>query len=186
MGRLYEVKAPLAMIEAFAQARGLLPAELGARLRLVWLGDGPLLDACRRRLDELGLSSVGWFPGARADVARLLGAMDVFAMSSLVEGIPIAVLEAMACGLPVVCPRVGGLPELVDDGQNGKLTEPRSVRGLAESFAFYAAHPEERLAQGSRGRRRAEERYSLDAVIDTYLRLYDTTLARGHSAAVDR
>ena len=180
VGRVCDVKDPLALVDAFARARMLLPADIAARLRLVWLGDGPLLADCHARLQSLGLSEAAWFPGSRHDVADLIPGFDLFAMSSLAEGIPIAVLEAMACGLSVICPRVGGLPELIDDGVNGSLVEPRSVESLAAALADYAAAPDVRLSRGAAARQRAETRYSLDAVIARYLDLYDTTLHQVH------
>ncbi|MGH9853830.1 MAG: glycosyltransferase, partial [Blastocatellia bacterium] len=111
--------ARLYLAQAQAQARSSLEPE--SRLRLLIVGDGDQGTAIERFVSEQGLDGEVIFAGVRHDVPRLLGAMNLFALSSLSEGMPITVLEAMAARLPVVATRVGSLPELVEEGVTGFL-----------------------------------------------------------------
>lgn len=112
------------------------------------------------------------FTGVRRDVPRLLGAADVFALSSLSEGVSIAILEAMAAGLPVVATRVGGNPEIVLDGQTGLLVEPGRPDLLAAALEQLLKDPRRAAVLGAAGRRRAEEKFSLRAMVGAYAEMY--------------
>lgn len=101
---------------------------------LVIIGGGPLEDELRRYTDELGLRDRVRFLGQRSDVAELLPAFDVFVLSSRHEGLPLALLEAMASGLPVVTTEVGGVPEVISHGENGLMVAPGEPPALAAAI----------------------------------------------------
>ena len=140
--------------------------------RLVLVGDGEERQALEATARRLGVSHRVIFTGVRRDVPRLLGAADVFALSSLSEGISIAILEAMAAGLPVVATRVGGNPEIVIDGQTGLLVEPGRPDLLAAALEQLLKDPRRAAALGAAGRRRAEEKFSLRAMVGAYAAMY--------------
>jgi glycosyltransferase involved in cell wall biosynthesis len=112
--------------------------------RLVLVGSGPLEADLRHRAGDLGLADRASFVGSRHDVLELLPAFDVFALSSRFEGLPIALLEAMATGLACVATRVGGVPEVVSDGRDGLLVEPGDPDALATAIGKVLA--DDRLA----------------------------------------
>src|SRR5204862_1480161 len=120
------------------------------RLRLV--GDGPLRAAYEARCADLGLCRNVEFLGRRADVEQLLASTDIATLVSVREGIPRAVLEAMASGLPVVATDVPGTREAVRHRETGLLVPPGDVQALADALAFLVAHPNARQWMGQRGR----------------------------------
>lgn len=175
VARVQDVKNHRLLVEALArlrtQLRDTAPA-LAARIKLSIVGDGPLLPAVRRQVQDLGLQDAVWLPGARADVQALLQTFDVFALPSLAEGTPVSMLEAMACGLPVVASRVGGIPEVVDDGVQGILVAVGDVEALAQAIIQYAQDPGLRARHGRAARTRVEERFSMRAMLAAYGDLY--------------
>jgi len=176
VARVQDVKNHRDLVAAFALLRERLPA-LRERLRLSIVGDGPLLAALQAQVAAAGLQDVVWLPGARADVADLLHGFDIFALPSLAEGTPVSLLEAMACGLPSVCSRVGGIPEVITDGVHGSLV-PVEVEALAAALARYVQDPALAARHGAAARMRIEEKYSMDAMLGAYIGLYDSLLAR--------
>jgi sugar transferase (PEP-CTERM/EpsH1 system associated) len=172
VGRMQPVKDHATLVRAVAELHGGRP-QVAARLRLAIVGDGPLLQATRTLARELGIADLAWFPGARSDIDRLLGCFDVFALTSLNEGISNTILEAMAAGLPVVASRVGGNVELVDDGGTGGLFAPGDVGALAGALAAYASDAALRTRHGEAARRSAVERFSIDRMVRSYQSLYD-------------
>lgn len=176
VARVQDVKNHRDLVAAFALLRDRLPA-LRERLRLSIVGDGPLLPALKAQVAAAGLQDVVWLPGARADVADLLHGFDIFALPSLAEGTPVSLLEAMACGLPSVCSRVGGIPEVITDGVHGSLV-PVEVDALAAALARYAQDPALAARHGAAARARIEEKYSMTAMLGAYTGLYDSLLAR--------
>jgi glycosyltransferase involved in cell wall biosynthesis len=116
--------------------------------------------------------------GARQDVPRLLAALDVFALSSKTEGLPLVIPEAMASGLPVVSTAVGGIPGVVVEGVTGLLVSAGDAAALGERLARLATEP--RLADdyGRKGRALALERYSAERMVRDYLDVYNQVLAR--------
>ena len=172
VARIQDVKNHRALVAAFAQLRDRLP-DLASRLKLSIVGDGPLLPAVREQVAALGLQDAVWLPGARADIADILHTFSVFALPSLAEGTPVSMLEAMACGLPVVASRVGGIPEVVDEGMQGLLVPVGDVDALTDALARYAQDARLRAAHGGAGRARVEERFSLRAMVTAYGALYD-------------
>lgn len=141
------------------QALGHLPGDRPLPT-LVFVGDG----AERPRLEALAAGLEGrarvLFAGERADARALLPAFDLLVVPSIErEGFGLAALEAMDAGVPVVASRLGGLPEVVEDGRTGLLVPPGDARALAGAMARLLAHPEERRALAAEGRRRVESRF---------------------------
>jgi glycosyltransferase involved in cell wall biosynthesis len=117
--------------------------------------------------------------GHRAKVAALLREADAFALPSLTEGLPNAVMEAMAMGLPVVATAVGGVPELVVDGETGMLVAPASPRALAEGLSeLLRAAPHERQRMGEAGRERVERHFGFEAQSRKLEALYNDVVHR--------
>lgn len=143
--RIDRQKAPLDLVHAVAA--------LGrSDVILVWLGDGELRHEVERGVRRAGLRGRVVLAGERSDVPALLPAFDVFAMSSLYEGLPCAVLEAMVCGIPVVATAVNSVPEVVLSGRTGLLARPHDPGSLANALAFMLDHPADaaRMARAAR------------------------------------
>lgn len=172
VGRLQAVKDQAALVEAFIRLRALAPAE-AARLRLVIVGCGPLRAALAQQVADAGISDQVLLAGARSDIADLMRTFSVFALPSIAEGMPVTLLEAMACGLPVVASRVGGIPELVLENNTGLLVPPADPQALAEALARYLQEPALAARHGGAGRARIEARYSIAAMLSGYTSLYD-------------
>ncbi len=145
---------------------------LGPDVRLVIVGGGAQEAAVRAQVSQHQVEPFVLLPGARNDVPRYVAAMDVFALSSSMEGLPLAVLEAMAAGLPVVATAVGGLPNLIDDGQTGFLVPPGDENAMRDRLRALRADPALARAVGQRGRALARARYSRDQMVHRYLTLY--------------
>jgi sugar transferase (PEP-CTERM/EpsH1 system associated) len=178
VGRLDPVKNQSMLLQALRRARDVAP-ELGRRLRLVVVGDGPLRVALEAEARALGVAEQVVLTGARGDTAELLRTFDVFVLPSLNEGISNTILEAMATSLPVVAARVGGNPELVLDDVTGRLYEPGGPAALVQAVMPYLTDPALRRAHGRAARDRVVQNFSLDAMVDGYLHLYDELLAKG-------
>lgn len=172
VGRMQGVKDPLNLVEAFLHLRRSRP-DLAPRARLVMVGDGPLRDAALARLEAEGADNDAWLPGAREDVAEQLRGMDVFALPSRAEGISNTILEAMATGLPTVVTDVGGTPELVRHQHTGWLVPSASPEALGDALARYVENPALAREHGAEGRARAEREFSLTAMVERYLSVYD-------------
>ncbi len=182
VGRMQEVKNPLGLVDAFIELVRSEPA-MGSGLRLVMVGDGPLRQVAMQRLEAAALDAQAWLPGPRDDVPDLLRACDVFVLPSLNEGISNTILEAMACGLPVVATDVGGNPELVVHDQTGLLVPTGDVAAMAGAIGRYVDDPQRRRDHGRAARRCIEDRFSLGAMVAAYLSLYEGLLARGTAAS---
>lgn len=176
VGRIQDVKNHEGLIEAFAHLRQMQPQD--ASLRLVIVGDGPLLPRLKEKIAAAGLADCIWLPGARSDIADVMRGLDLFVLPSLAEGTPVTVLEAMACGLPVVATRVGGLPEVVEENVTGLLVPPADAPALAGALHSFLSRPEHALAAGAAGRLRVERQYSMQTMLDAYAGLYDSLLAK--------
>ncbi|WP_159628355.1 TIGR03088 family PEP-CTERM/XrtA system glycosyltransferase [Massilia puerhi] len=173
VGRLQDVKDQATLVDAFALLCRMLPQE---PLRLVLVGDGPLRASLAAQVAANGLQDRVWLAGARADVAPVMRGFSLFALSSIAEGTPVTLLEAMASGLPVVSTAVGGIPDLVADGANGALVPPSNPQALAQALAAYVRDRALAQAHGAAGRARVERQYSMQAMLEAYLALYDGLL----------
>jgi len=124
-------------------------------------------------LDRAGLRDLAWLPGERADVADVLRGLDCFVLPSLAEGISNTILEAMACALPVVATKVGGNPELVDDGSSGRLVPSQDTKAMAAAIMQYFDDPAMARRHGGAARSAVVRRFSLDRMVHEYRTLYD-------------
>ncbi len=149
VGRLVPIKA----VDQFLEAAGAV-AEARPEAHFVVIGDGELRGALEAQADALGLAGTVHFLGFRFDLERLYPDLDVVALSSRNEGTPVSLIEAMAAGRPVVATRVGGVPDLVEDGESGLLVPPDDPKALAEAILSLLGSPERRRAMGERGRAR--------------------------------
>ncbi|AGP42094.1 glycosyltransferase family 4 protein [Sorangium cellulosum] len=170
VARLSPEKDHATLLAAFARLREVRP---DAHLTLI--GDGPLRPALEEQAARLGLGGAVTFTGTRGDVAELLPAFDVFALASLTEGISLTLIEAAAAGLPIVATRVGGNPEIIEEGSTGLLVSPGAPEPLAAALEAVAAR-EDRAAMGERGRARVIERFGLDQMVRAYEALYAEVL----------
>jgi sugar transferase (PEP-CTERM/EpsH1 system associated) len=175
VGRLQQVKDQVTLAEAFVRAVKQGPAS--THLRLIIVGDGPLKARVEKVLDAAGMRQLAWLPGERNDVPDILRGLDCFALPSLAEGISNTILEAMACGLPVVATRVGGNPELVDDGATGRLVPPVNAEAMAAALYRYYDDPALARSHGRAGRLAVLQRFSLDRMVADYRALYDGLVA---------
>jgi glycosyltransferase involved in cell wall biosynthesis len=172
VGRLDEVKRQDLLIRAF---RRVLSAAPDARLLLV--GDGPMRAGLATLAERLGVSDRVHFAGYQVRPERYLQVMDVFALTSRAEGLPLAVLEAWAAGLPVVASRVGGIPRVVTDGQTGLLFDSDDEDALTGALRRLLADPGFAHRLGEAGRRQAEDRYDTRRMAGDYQRHYLELLA---------
>lgn len=172
VGRMQSVKDQITLAKAFILALQMAPG-LRSRLRLVMVGEGPLRAQSQALLAEAGMAELAWLPGERADVPDIMRALDCFVLPSLAEGISNTILEAMATGLPVVATHVGGNADLVAHGQTGEIVPADSPAAIAESLVRLASAPDLARGMGAAGRLRAEERFSMQAMVDTYQGTYD-------------
>jgi sugar transferase (PEP-CTERM/EpsH1 system associated) len=177
VGTLYWVKDP----QIFLKAASLVVRERDD-VSFVWVGDGPLRDQLHKVARELNLEGKLTFLGSRDDVPRILAALDVFVLPSLIEGFSYSILEAMASGLPVVATDVGGNAELIQDGVSGYLMPTKKPRLLADILLRLASDESLRTQLGQRARQRVEENFSLQGMVQTYQQMYLAGL-RGRKSA---
>ncbi|HEX8200995.1 MAG TPA: glycosyltransferase [Isosphaeraceae bacterium] len=144
--------------------------------RLVVVGEGPEAETIRGEVRRLGLDGAVRLLGLRGDVPALLAGANLGLLTSRSEGIPLTVIEAMAAGLPVLATRVGGLGEVVADGQTGLLVPPGDDGALADAWLRLADDPDLRRQMGAQGRRRAVADFSEGRMVEGYRRLYQEML----------
>jgi L-malate glycosyltransferase len=159
------------LVEAFARAAG----GTGARLQLV--GDGPDEPAARERARALGIEDQVEFLGLRDDLPELLARARVFCLSSSTESFGLSALEALATGTPVISTRVGGVPEVVDDGVSGYLIPMKDRDAYAERLASLLGDPARARALGAAGREAAVGRFHRSLIVGRYEALYRRLLA---------
>ncbi|HJW05937.1 MAG TPA: TIGR03088 family PEP-CTERM/XrtA system glycosyltransferase [Rhodanobacter sp.] len=185
VGRLDAVKDHAGLIAAFRILCEAWPRQ-GEQLRLVLLGAGSLRAALESQVERGGLSAQVRLLGNRSDVAALLAEFDVFALSSIAEGMPGVVLEAMASGLPVVATDVGGVSEVVEAGVTGTLVPAGDPHALAAALHAYVANEQLRRRHGDAGCARVAAHFSLRTMVSAYVALYDELLGRRTSAVQPR
>ncbi len=172
VGRMAAVKDQLTLIKAIEILITEYP-EFKNIIRLDVVGDGELYSSLQSYIEEHSLTANIKLLGARNDVANILQSFDVFVLPSLAEGIPLTILEAMATSLPVISTRVGGVPELIENDINGYLISPQDVNSLAIKIRHYIDRPELIKKHGNNGRLKVEESFSLQAMTDQYLKVYN-------------
>jgi N-acetyl-alpha-D-glucosaminyl L-malate synthase BshA len=165
-------RVPL-VVEIFARVHARRPCRL-------WLvGDGPDSAEARQQAARLGVLERVVFWGKQESVVPLLSAADVLLLPSRQESFGLAALEAMACEVPVVATRVGGVPEVVADGETGLLFDPDDVEGMVAGCLRLLGDPELRRAMGAAGRRRAVEQFAAERIVPRYEAIYRRLAGKG-------
>ena len=177
VGRMQEVKDQITLARAFVR---MVQDHPEARLvaRLVMVGDGPLKAKVEQILDEAAMAQLAWLPGARDDVAELMRGFDLFVLPSLAEGISNTILEAMSSGLPILATAVGGNPELVVEGESGELLPTADPQAMAAGLWRYLGERDRARRHGAAGRKIIEQRYSMRAMVEAYMGVYERALTR--------
>ena len=172
IGRFVRIKDLETLVAAFAAARREAP---GAWLLMA--GDGPLHGEVEAAAQRAGVADrvrcIGWVD----DLAEFYGAIDICALSSLNEGTPVALIEAMAAGRPVVATAVGGVPDVVDHNRTGLLVPPRAPADLGRAIAQLANDAPKRSSMGAAARADIAERFTVRRLVDDIDRLYKTRLS---------
>lgn len=177
VARFDPVKAPLDLLAAYLTLRRRQPA--GAPpLWLAWVGEGDERPRFLAAAAAAGVADTVWAPGARTDVPELLRSFSVFALASLNEGISYTLLEAQASGLPVVACAVGGNPEVVLEGQTGRLVPSGDVNRFADALADYVENPDLSHLHGRAGRTAVAARFGFQAMEEAYASIYARLCAR--------
>lgn len=145
--------------------------------RFIILGEGELRQALEKQVKDLGLQRHVFLPGFRQDVLALQKSFDVFAMSSLTEGLGSSMLDAMACGTPVVGTRAGGIPEAIEDGRTGLLVRPHHADELAAAIIRLLNDQSLRKRLGAAGRAHVEAEFSVEKMVEGTLAVYQSRLA---------
>jgi glycosyltransferase involved in cell wall biosynthesis len=156
------------LLKAFAEGPASNP-----HAHLVLVGEGALREQLEQQAKNLGLAGQVHFLGLRSDIPDVLGAMDVFVLSSDYEGSPLSVIEALASGLPIVSTAAGGVPDLFDSGKEGFIVQPRDVLGLSDSMVFLLGNREARQSMGMAAARRATAKFDVSTMVQAYERLYE-------------
>jgi len=182
VARLDKVKDQAGLLSAFA----LLRDHAGLPCRLIVAGEGPQRQALQQQLARLGLEQTVRLLGDRGDVSDLLAECDLFVLSSIAEGMPVTLMEAMAAGLPVVATDVGGVGSVVENGVTGTLVSASDPSALAHALGTYVADETLRRQHGDAGRARAVAHFSLAAMVAGYVALYDGLLNRRPGTAPSR
>lgn len=165
-----EVKRPRDVLRVFASATEGMPA------RLVLIGDGPELGACKDLAAELGISSRCNFVGTYDAIWELLPQADAFLLPSDYESFGLSALEAMACGVPVVCSNTGGLPEVVEQGKSGFLHAPGDVAGMAGALRQLLNDADLRKRMGTAARDRAVKHFRQEQLLPVWEAYYERIL----------
>ena len=171
LGRLTAQKAPELLVDAWEVIR-----RRYADSQLVLLGDGKKRAMLEVSTMQAGLADSVVFTGRVENVEDYLRAADIFVLPSTTEGMSIALLEAMAVGLPVIASRVSGTVDVIKHGENGLLFEPGNKEDLADCIISLIESPNRRAELGSRARETVEKHFSLDATVDRYVELYRSVL----------
>ncbi len=177
VGRLAAVKDQMSLIRALARMHR-ADAAARDRMRLVIVGDGPLRDELLSLAQTEGVADCVWLPGARSDIAQVMSGLDVFVLPSLAEGISNTLLEAMACGRPVIASAVGGNLELVDHDDSGTLVPAADEQALDTALLRYFVESDTAKRHGAAARAAVEARFSLDRMVADYAALYERVAAR--------
>jgi N-acetyl-alpha-D-glucosaminyl L-malate synthase BshA len=165
-----KVKNLPAVVEVFCKVRESQPT------KLLLVGDGPELETVERAVTERGVSSDVVFLGEQEFIAGVLPAGDVFLLPSEHESFGLAALEAMSCGLPVVASNIGGLHEVIQDGETGFLFDPHDVAGMSDVILRLFGDEEWRRAVGLKARERAKRDFGKDRIVGEYMSLYEELL----------
>ncbi len=173
VARLNFQKNHALLIESFAQGPMANP-----RAHLLLVGDGELRPQLEKQVNTLSLRDRVHFMGLRTDIPDLLNAADVFVLSSLYEGNPLSVMEAMAGGKPVISTAVGGVPELIEDRKSGFLVPSGDAKAFAQAMNKLLGSVETRETMAQASLKRAKDRFDLGSMVRSYEELYGAILGR--------
>jgi glycosyltransferase involved in cell wall biosynthesis len=177
--RLDPQKSPADMVSAIAALQR-------PDVYMVWIGDGGLRAKTERLIERKGMRDRFLLLGDRTDVARLLPAFDVFALSSRHEGLPCALVEAMSCGVPVVATAVNSVPEIVIPGKTGLLARPGDPRSLSRALTYLLDHPAESARMAEAARAHIGDRFLPKELGQDLMQVYEIALGltSSHDSAV--
>ncbi len=175
------VKRPVDCVEVLAGVRA-----RGVDARLVMVGDGSERGRAEHRARCLGVEKFCTFVGKQPRIVDYLSVADVLLLPSEQESFGLAALEAMACEVPVIASRVGGIPEVVDDGVTGCLSEVGDIEKMSADAARLLADDRRRREMGRLARESAVSRYSTDLVIPQYIEFYERVIAASKDGKTDR
>jgi glycosyltransferase involved in cell wall biosynthesis len=176
------IYAPDVLLEAFSLARRKVPD-----IRLSLAGSGPMTESLKkRRTGELGLEHAVDFPGYLdyREVEKFVSKHHILVMPSRMESFGVAALEAASCARPVIATRVGGIPEVVLDGETGLLVEKENVSSLADAIVSLATDRELMTRMGQAGRRLVQQKYLWETCLDKMCELYDRLIANAKKNSV--
>ncbi|MDZ4722491.1 MAG: glycosyltransferase [candidate division Zixibacteria bacterium] len=171
VGRLSVEKGHYFLLDTAARLRTSHP-----EARYVIIGDGPLMGELKRLALQLRIHDIVFFPGWKKDMAAVYKGLDIFALPSLTEGLPMALLEAMSYGLPVIASSVGGCPDAIEDGRSGLLVKPGTSDSLTAAVRKLLIDSNLRKRLGVAARNRVSEYYSLDRYAQAFLHAYQETI----------
>jgi glycosyltransferase involved in cell wall biosynthesis len=172
VGNLYPVKGHTYLLGAL----GLLAARF-PRLHVAIAGRGDLADPLLAEARRLQVTQRFHLLGLRSDIGNVLAASDIFVLPSLSEGVPLALLEAMLAGKPVVATAVGEVPTVLEGGHAGVVVRPGDAAVLADALASLLSDPAEARRLGAAAAARASEAYTLSSMLDRYAALYEKALS---------
>jgi glycosyltransferase involved in cell wall biosynthesis len=168
------------LLKAFAEG----PAA-DRKAHLLLIGDGALRKRLESQAQNLGLSRQAHFLGLRTDIPEILRATDVFVLSSDFEGNPLSVMEAMAAGLPIVSTAVGGVPALLESGQQGLLVPPGDSESLSKALMVLLQNQEARNSWGREAARCAKEKFDVSTMVQAYEEVYEQILDDGRRSKAE-
>lgn len=168
VGNLIKRKNQAVLIEAVKKVNN-------PHLHLFICGDGSCLDELKDKVSELGIRKQIHFLGFRKDVEKLCGAADLFLFASRQEGLPVAVMEAMACGLPIIASKIRGNTDLIDNGKGGYLIQPTDLEGFAKAIISVINNREKAKLMKDYNFKKIKE-YSEEKVMEQMAELYGTIM----------
>lgn len=168
IARLSHEKSHMVLLKAMKQVIKDVP-----NAKLLIVGDGPLRESLTRSVEKMKLKEFCFFLGMRKDISEIISCLDVAVLSSLTEGLPISLMEAMASGKCVVGTNVGGIPELIYHGENGLLVPPNDPEKLAEACIYLLNNPNIAKKMGEKGRKMAKKGFSSQITIKKIEKIYD-------------
>jgi glycosyltransferase involved in cell wall biosynthesis len=173
IGRLVPQKGYHSLLQAFRQFQQHLPDSL-----LLIIGQGPLFSELQAQVEALSLATNVKLLGERTDIERLLSCINVYVQASLFEGMPNALMEAMAAGKPVIATAVDGNRELIENGRTGWLVRPEKPDILAQTMLFAVRHPEESRQLGKTAAQHITAKFSVEKMVDAYDQMFQSVISR--------
>ena len=171
VGRLVPEKGGALLMRAAQQVLAVYPNAM-----FVLVGEGPAHQEWKALAGELGIGKQVVFAGVRDDMSEVYASFDIAVLPSLIEALPMCLLEAMAAGKPVIATRVGAVPRLVVDVQTGLLLEPGDLNALATAIIRLLGNPDLACQLGQNGRAHVAQHFSAEAMAKSYIGMYEQVL----------